>query len=200
MRVVNAISPEAKSTARHVSRAESPSRWPTYRPNRTRLRHSVWSPQTLKIRLISARVNARRFDSPVDLSCFTRTAGLTPSNHCRTALPTQIRSTFTLKFVVERGNSFELRSRNRAMSLICSVESHVCFSLHRENSEPFDDPLAAEVGGFLSLDCSRFRPCLAPRFDRSARQRLDVCCRRNVATPCATTCALRLRSACHYAL
>jgi hypothetical protein len=54
------------------------------------------------MRLISSSVNARRFDSAVDLSSLTRTAGLTASNSCRTASPRQIRSTFTPKFAVER--------------------------------------------------------------------------------------------------
>jgi hypothetical protein len=42
------------------------------------------------------------FDSAVDLSSLTRTAGLTASNSCRTASPRQIRGTFTPKFAVER--------------------------------------------------------------------------------------------------
>jgi hypothetical protein len=58
--------------------------------------------QALKMCLISSSVNARRFDSAVDLSSLTRTAGLTASNSCRTASPRHIRGTFTPKFAVER--------------------------------------------------------------------------------------------------
>src|SRR5262249_17844967 len=73
-------------------------------------------------RLISGSVNARRFDSAFNLSSLTRTAGLIVSNPCRTASPRQIRSTFTLRLAVERDSSFASRSRNRAISLACSVE------------------------------------------------------------------------------
>jgi len=58
------------------------------------------------MRVISFSVNARRFDSAVDLSSFTRTAGLTASNPCRTASPRQIRSTSRPSFAVERESSF----------------------------------------------------------------------------------------------
>src|SRR6516165_2140933 len=133
LRVVNAISLESRSTARHVNFSRSPRRCPIYRPNSTRPRHSVSSPHAFKMRLISLSVNARRLDSAVDLSSLTRTAGLTVSNPCRTASPRQIRSTFTLKFAVERDSSFASRSRNRAMSLACSVErSRLLFASPRK--------------------------------------------------------------------
>src|SRR5437667_2212888 len=131
------------------------------------------------MRLISASVNARRFDSAFDLNSLTRTAGLTVSNPCRTASPRQIRSTFTLRLAVERDSSFASPSRNRAMSLACSVErSRLLFASPRK---PFHHALVARVGRFLRLDCFGFRPCLAPRLDGRARQRFHVCRRENVA-------------------
>src|SRR5436190_8862935 len=86
------------------------------------------------MRLISVSVNARRLASPLDLSPFTRTAGFTVNIPCRTASPKQTRSTLTLMFAVERDSSLASRSRNRAMSVACSVcRSRLVFASPRNS-------------------------------------------------------------------
>ena len=110
------------------------------------------------MRLISAeRERVAAWIHHVDLSSFTRTAGFTVSNPCRTASPKQTRSTFTPRFAVERESSFASRSRNRATSLACSVgKVALAFRVAEKPGEAFDYALVTRVRGFLSLDCLRF--------------------------------------------
>ena len=138
--------------------------------------------------------------SLLDLSSFTRTAGFTASNPCRTASLKQTRNTFRLRLAVERESSFASRSRNRAMSLACNVErSRLAFAPEKSN-EAFDDALVTGVRGLLRFDFFRLQPRLAPRFDGRARERFDVGRREHSLTPCAMTSRAAPRSVCRCAL
>ena len=134
------------------------------------------------MRLISASVNARRFDSAVDLSSLTRTAGLTVSNPCRTASPRQIRNTFTPEFGGRAREFFRLTiTKPGNVARLQRREVAFAFRFAEKTGEPFDHALVTRVRGFLRLDRFGFQPCLAPRFDGRARQRFDVGRSENVA-------------------
>ena len=79
------------------------------------------------MRLISASVNARRLDSAVDLRIFTRTAGLTVSNPCRTASPKQTRNTFTLK-IRGRARKFFRLTITKPRNVACLQRGKIAFA------------------------------------------------------------------------
>ena len=65
--------------------------------------------------------------------------GFIVSNPCRTASARHTRNTFTPRFAVERERSFASRSRNRAMSIACSVERSRLVFAPRNSVKAFHD-------------------------------------------------------------
>ena len=133
------------------------------------------------MRLISASVNGRRFDSAVDLSSLTRTAGLTVSNPCRTASPKHTRNTLYTEIGGGACALFHFTiAKTDNVACLQRIEVAIAFCFPEKPGEPFDHALVASVRRFLRFNRLRFEPCVAPRFDGRARQRFHVCCREHV--------------------
>jgi len=109
------------------------------------------------MRVISFSVNARRFDSAVDLSSFTRTAGLTASNPAaplhRDRFAALSRPSLQSSVKVLRFPDHENAQRRS----LAAWKGRVRFRFIEKSDEAFNHAFVAPVSRFLRLDCFRFR-------------------------------------------